>query len=299
MYPIKMRSATRLTLAKWSLGEPWTPVGSRAPRVASRHLRWAAGITSRLALRSYWPGLHPEVMTMTHPVRARILRLQTLLRHTHSQTRLMYSPAMESTATGAARPNSHIETNRQFAIPHQTIVERKHSPVSFVREIVRHGAPLAQSVGAIQRNRTVEFVEKIAPPRISRLVPGNIGSVLPRPHRPIAQSRSEQDKWESVSESLPERVVRKHRRIEARVFLQPRGLAPQIFAAPTPEEPAVSHTTLARRRAQPRLEEPTESPRRPHSAPQASNINVAQITDAVLQQLDRRLIGARERMGRI
>ena len=302
MYPIKMRSPTRLTLAKWSFGEPWTPVSSHKLRAASRHLRWASGITSRLALRSRWPGLHPEAMTVTHPFRALILRLQTWLRHTHSQT-LMYSPALHPTATGSPGPNSQTEANRQLMDPHQTIVERSHSSVSFVREIVRHTAPLAQPVGAFQRNRTIEFVDTIVLPRNSGLVPNNIGSsaslAIPRPRRGIAQSDSEQDKPESVSESLPERVVRKHRRIEARPFLQPRGLAPQIVPASTPEELAVSHTTLARRLAQQRLEEPIESPTRPHSAPQAPNINVAQITDAVLQQLDRRLIGARERMGRI
>lgn len=302
MYPTKMRSPTRLALAKWPLGEPWTPVGSQALGAASRHLRWASGITSRLALRSRWPGLHPETMTVTHPFRVLILRLQTLLRHTHSQT-LMYSPALHPTATSSPGQNSQTEAYRQLIAPHQTIVERNHSSTSFVREIMRHTASLAQPVGAIRRNRTVEFVDKIAPPRISRLVPGNSGSAaslaIPRPRRANAQSGSEQDHPESVSESLPERVARKHRRIEARPFMQPRGLAPQIFAAPTPEEPAVSHTTLARRRTQQRFAEPVESPTRPHSAPQAPNINVAQITDAVLQQLDRRLIGARERMGRI
>jgi hypothetical protein len=301
MYPTKMRSHTRLALAKWSLGEPRTPVGSQALGAASRHLRWASGITSRLALRSRWPGLHPEAMTVTHPFRALILRLQTLLRHTHSQT-LMYSPAPHPTATASPRPNSQTEANRQLMVPHQTIVERNHSSTSFVREIVGNTA-LAQPVGAIQRNRTVEFVDKISLPLISRSVPGNIGPAaslaIPRPRHAIAQSGNEQDNPESVSESLPERMVRKHRRIEARAFLQPRGLAPQIVAAPTLQEPAVSHATLARQRTQQRFAEPVESPTRPHSARQASNINVAQITDAVLQQLDRRLIGARERMGRI
>jgi hypothetical protein len=301
MNPISIRSFPSQPLAKWLLGKPCPPAASQTLGAASRHLRWAAGITSKLARRSRWRGLHPEAMTLLHPSRMRILRLQTLIRQTHSEARL-YSPIGRQNSSKFNGSDLPVKADQKPAPAPRTIIERNNSLTSFVREIMRHTAPAAASSAAIQRNRTVEFVDKIALPRISRSVLGNIGSAaslaLSSPARAMMQSGHQPDEPDSAAATLPERVLRRHCRIEARPFLQSRGLAPQVVVAPTPEEPTAIHRASARRRAQ-QFDVPAETGQRSHSALQAPNVNVAQITDAVLQQLDRRLIAARERMGRI
>jgi hypothetical protein len=301
MIPVSMRSFPEQPLAKRQLGKPWTSAGSRVIRAASRHRRWALAITSKLALRSRWPGLHSEAMTLPHPSRRRILRLQTVIQRTHSDTRVLDPALLELKAPGSPGANLRRETNRRFALP-QNIVERNHSLVSFVREIVHRTAPAAASATWVRPNRTAELAAKIATPRILQSALGKA-----EPAAPFALSQSPRSAPGTASRSggsdasaatLPEIVMHKHRRVEARPVVQPPGVAPRTASAPAPEPPAVIHRTLTRRPAQ-GFEELMESDPRRHSARQEPNINLAQITDAVLQQLDRRLIAARERVGRM
>jgi hypothetical protein len=299
MNPISKRSFPKHPLAKRPLGKPWAPASSQAPGAASRHLRWAEGIASKRVRCSRWLGLHPEAMTLTQPFRQRILRLQTMLRHSHSETRLLYSPMQERKAASPAGPNSHLEDRRPFSVLPQIIVERSRSLISFVREILRGSTPMAMSVAAVQRNRTLEFVDKIATPRLSRstIEGATVPLALSSARRRSTHKMSQSDETDSTT--LPERVLRKHRRIETRPLLRSRESTSQIVPALMPETSSVIHRAPTHRPAQQRFDTPTEPASREHSVRQAPNINVAQITDAVLQQLDRRLIAARERMGRI
>ena len=300
MNPISIRSFPSLPLAKRLPAKTLPPAAWQTCCAASRHLSWAAGITSKLARRSRWPRSFPAAMTLLHPSRTRILRLQTLIRQTHFRTRL-YSPIGGQNLIKFNGSDSHVKADLKPALAPQTIIERTTSSAWFVRELMRPGASAAASSAALRRNRTVEF-DQIALPRISRSVAGSVGSsaslALSWPTRATTQAGHQPGESDSAATALPERVLRRHRRIEARPFLQPRGLVPQVAVAPTLEEPAAIHRAPSRRRAQ-QVDPPAEAEQRPRSAAQAPNINVAQITDAVLQQLDRRLIAARERMGRI
>ena len=302
MIPISMRSFPEQPLAKRPLGKPWAREGWQAMGCALRHQRWALGITSKLARRSRRPGLHSEPMTLTHPFRRRILRLQTLVQHTRSETRLPHPAVRELKAPGCSAAHLRLEANRQIALPSQNTVERGQSLVSFVREILHRTAPATASVALVRPNRTVEFVGKIVTPPIPRSALGKAESVasltLSPSRRSALGAASRPDESDPSAAALSERVMRRHRRVEARPFVQARGAAPQISPAPAPEPPVVVHRTLARRPAQ-RFDESIQSDPRQQSAPQAPNIHIGQITDAVLQQLDRRLIAARERMGRI
>jgi len=197
-------------------------------------------------------------------------------------------------AVAPAGPYSRFDVSRSFAMPLQPVAEQSHPMASFVQEIQRW-----TTVATIQRNHTVEFVEKIAsslPVRVLReRTASPMSLALPPVRRKSPQASSQSDEDDSPAATLRERVLRKHRRIETRPFMTARLGTSQSRSAAISEIPTLIHRTPA----QPRINPLSESTPRQHSAPQAPNINVAQITDAVLQQLDRRLIAARERMGRI
>jgi hypothetical protein len=97
------------------------------------------------------------------------------------------------------------------------------------------------------------------------------------------------------AESLPYRVARQHRRVEEGSFARALNGPAKRTPSPLSELPSVMENPQPRvgRRAVPGS--PTER-RDPASQP---DMNVTQIADAVLKQLDRRLVAARERMGRI
>jgi hypothetical protein len=114
----------------------------------------------------------------------------------------------------------------------------------------------------------------VAPPRFSR--------------------RDEFVEPEAVVGTLSARVIRKHRRVEAR----PTRLHDLRTQTPAlmPEKPVVIERARPRLRTQ---EPPLEVGPRDRAGQLGSAVNVAQITDAVISQLDRRLIAARERRGKI
>jgi hypothetical protein len=97
--------------------------------------------------------------------------------------------------------------------------------------------------------------------------------------------------------SLPERVMRRLRRVEERPLRYARPSAAMRFAAPGPEETATARQSRKHSISQPNVDLEAQVVGRAVQPPAA--VNVTQITDAVLQQLDRRLVAARERMGRI
>ena len=303
MNPISTRSFPKQPPAKRSWGKPRTPAGAPGPEAVSRHLRWAEGITSRLGRHVRWAGLRLETMTLAYLSLRRIVRLRKLKGHTHSQTRLLYTPAREREAIGRFDAVPTLAASPQGAAPVRTIVERNHSTASFVHEIVHRTTSVAASLTAIRSNRRVEFSEKSAASRIARSSArsGEQTTLLALSpvRRATPQSNRLQEEFDPASAPLPERVLRKLRRIEARPFLRSREAASQIQAVLSPEPVAVIHRSPARRSAPHRFDEVMEAASRQQSAPQAPQMNLAQITDAVLQQLDRRLIGARERMGRI
>jgi hypothetical protein len=298
MKPISMPS-----FPKRPPGRPWTPAGSAAMEPASRHLRWAAGITSRLARRSRWPGLHFEAMTLAHPLRLRILRLQTAIQYLRSETRLLHPPAAEPKPLGSGEAVPTVSASLQSAAPRQTIVERNQFLVSFIGEIKRHSARPAAPAAGIGGKRIAGFVEKFAAPRISGLMPGGTGLttplVLSPRHRGAAHGTNDFEESDSTAAIRPEGVLRRHRRVETRPFAFPREAAPHILPTLSTDVPATVHLSPARRSAAQRFDGQEEAGTRRSASPQAPQVNLTQITDAVLQQLDRRLIAARERMGRI
>jgi hypothetical protein len=94
------------------------------------------------------------------------------------------------------------------------------------------------------------------------------------------------------------RLVERHQRVEVAHERLAREFGPQP-SIQSPEGPA-DEMTRSISRARRHGQEPAEvqEPSRTRPAPQGG-VNVTQVADEVLKQLDRRLIAARERMGRI
>ena len=282
--------------------KPWVPSGWWTTRVASRHLRWVAGITSKIARRSPGPGLRLETMTLTHPFRHMLLRLRTLIRHTHSEIRLLSPDVHECKARGSARANLWFGVSGQLALSPQPIIERDRSLALFVHEILHRGASATSSTAAHKRGHSLTSFDEITAPRLFGLIQCRpapafaLVSGATRLRLPRMSSSQEED---LSAGPLVERFLHRHRRIESQPFVRAREGSSLVLVPPIPEFPTVVHRMPARRPSSQRFDGATEPAPRQHSIVPSPNINMTQITDAVLQQLDRRLIAARERMGKI
>ena len=107
-------------------------------------------------------------------------------------------------------------------------------------------------------------------------------------------ARQEPPKIELRPSDIVTRIVRQLQRVETNAQAQ-QSARELRFSTSRPADMASMPAAAGRRR---HLESEESQSAKDH-APAAPAINVAQITECVLQQLDRRLIAARERMGRI
>ena len=131
----------------------------------------------------------------------------------------------------------------------------------------------------------------------------SVPAVLSRAKRALVQPwlrpREEGDMPNSRLGDMPGRVTRKHRRVEQRAY----PLGDDLVVTNMPRPVMADSVTLGGSRFREPVQEyePPVAKREPSVArlqPEPA-VNVARITDEVLKQLDRRLIAARERRGRI
>jgi hypothetical protein len=262
----------------------WRRVQPASPR-ASRHLRWTAGIVAKLFHRIAWSGAQAEGMALSHPDRQTLLRLQTMVRL--SETRV-------------------ITTQRQLVQPRIVIQQLQHvqrlQPLFFATSELRHGGDSKLSAIApaaplrMLRITECSILERLM---LKTTASGTLSAFGELPLRIVERRTSGRPHFvtEDEAPSLPERVIRKLRRLEERPFHHARQAAVRMLAAPTPEESPAVHRHW--RDFSPQAEPSFEARTAGRAVKQPAAVNVAQITDAVLQQLDRRLVSARERMGRI
>jgi hypothetical protein len=261
----------------------WRRAEPASPR-ASRHLRWTAGIVAKLFHRIPWGGAHAEAMALSHPDRRTLLRLQTIVRLSEKRV---------------------ITTQRQLVQRRIVIQQQQH---------VQRLQPLFFTASEISRSdeSKLSAIAPAAPLRMLRVPECSIlerlmlkttaSGALAFGQLPLClaegrTSRRPHFVTEGEAPSLPERVIRKLRRLEERPFHHARQAAVRMLSVPMPEESPAAHR---RRRDPDQQAEPSfEAHAASGAAQQPAAVNVAQITDAVLQQLDRRLVSARERMGRI
>lgn len=241
-----------------------------APQI-SRHLGWILEILAKHFHREPWRGLRSGVMVLPIQARRTFFRLGTNIFHVaprfFSTARLGMAPAAPGT-TRIFEP--------QIVEP-RILVEHRESEPFKPFTLRERGRPRRES------NLTAN--EPVTPPL------------------PLARYR-ERSIFERVSlrsnqpngdRGLQERIIRRMRRLEQPPLDHARPAALRRTAPAEPER--APNFDRSRREAFLRAEFEAHALRgavQPSLAP-----NVAQITDAVLQQLDRRLVAARERMGRI
>lgn len=298
---------------------PTGHVAGRTPRKLSPHLRWAGAIAARLGAQMAPPWQRAQAMTFLRPrILCRTHRETVVLRYGAgiaplSLTFHFMSRAMGPTAEKSlpvARPTAMAPTGTLIKTAAQGPAGRIGNPVAmqFVSRLA--GGSAACGIGP---------ASPLFTPRVGRVVrsePFAAGHSLVQ--RPIAAragiARAHEIAEASSSSPRPasglilarvalaegaEPIVRKYRRVDA----QPSPLRDQAGAEL--EWDRGSRNALVRRSATARRVTANDEfgaldrESLGRVAQPAAPINMAQITDAVLQQLDRRLIAARERMGRI
>jgi hypothetical protein len=227
------------------------------------------------------------------PAATRRLRLATVVKQFHSVT--------HTAADGRREWNSrHIPEVRQTRI----------TGVGKVLRSTLAGTP----VGAPRDRRKEKGDDAITPPGERHRAPAQLVRRVPPLVPAIALFRAQETAppgkrslgrpWlsppgepeEQPARELPERVTRKHRRVEARPYAPAAreiAIVPAAHPAAIPAIPAPAAPRDGPRAA------PAGGGQGGRATPQGPEINVARITDEVLRQLDRRLLAARERMGRI
>ena len=262
----------------------------------SRHIAWTLSITSRLMQRRRGIAMHPESMVLARARRSYML-LRTLVRE--------LKPVMPS---GVQSPQ------QQPLLGTRTIL---HQLVAGEPIRVRSASNVREATNSPVRSRLMSapglplqppLMLAVMPARLPRLQPvsgGGLSSaptLLPRAKHALLQPWLKQEKDggpDSAVLDMPARMTRKHRRVEQRLYPRIDDLATTTELRPT----AANTITLRKPHShQPvaEYEAPLAKLERMAASPQAEReVNVARITDEVLKQLDRRLIAARERRGRI
>jgi len=265
---------------------PWTP----------RHVAWALALVERLVRRVLLAPANREDQILRRAARHWIWR---------SQTVTLRSGAMRTAAQILMRERTIIHLselrrglNGAPAAAATATKGRGFALAPFPRELSRSLQPEATVLGAMaKRSRVAAALDTAL--RRQPWQGAYAQRLLPLQRMPL-NSSSGTPRRESTeltdAEGLPHRVVRQHRRVEedslARALKSEERKAPSL---PSEIPLAVENPQFLIRRKSAGDSVPPAARRDSAAHPK---VNVAQIADAVLQQLDRRLIAARERMGR-
>lgn len=271
-----------------------------APR-ASRYQRWIAGIVAKYLNHIAWRGGHAGAMALLHPDRQTLLRLQTIVRQAEPRAASTMPAALDARA-----PQVIQILQRQFAQPwifvqHPQSARRIEPRYFAARELPYNDKSKLQASAPPPPIRMFRIKERSMVERImlrtTASEPVHDSGRLPLSVAERRTGRRSRVVTEDEAPTLPERVIRRLRRVEERPLHPARQAAVRMPAATTPEEAPAARRQ--RRDVSPQGEPSFETHTAGRHAQQPAAVNVGQITDAVLQQLDRRLLAARERMGRI
>ncbi len=272
--------------------------GTCAVAPALRHLRWTLAITGRLARRSTWRGIHPEDMTLSSARRLWIL-LRQIIERSHATIAILPLPPtpLHGSAAHALTPTPKYP---RLLRSQQTILEPASVLAPTLLAVVQDRIHKLTKATLSQSTRTIERIANIFLRESSPITNGERTSsplaalFARRTLRSLQVQESEPDLT-----NIPAQVQRRHRRIEQRPFLRPGDSADSLPSLRTAEPRVVIEKPRPRILARTQ-NEPSPEPKPISRASQPGPpINIGQITDAVLQRLDRRLVAARERMGRI
>ena len=259
----------------------------------SRHLGWAIALVERLLRRVLSRAMRFESMILGRPTRTWIYR-QQVLREGRKKGPLHVS--QEFNSFHLHQSTSWISTTSQMGHSKRTLerISRYVVPLTL--------APISSTLAGRgelpRRSNGSGLLETLTNHRSVRLTHEQRYSSLLMRMAPVDRDftvrRAPLSVGTGAMNDAPERIVRQRLRVEDR-SLTLESVSKNSTSSPFLNVPAFIERswTPFKGKAAPhaeRLEDVTQ----PSTA-----VNVAQITDAVLKQIDRRLVAARERMGKI
>lgn len=266
-------------------------------RAPHRHTRWAQRILAAFLRRGFGPAGQRVEMILAMAARPWSFLFQNFL----SQNSLSYTWV----ARGSGAPIRKRSGNDRHAPSGDLIFPR------IQRELVRAVQP-ARSVATslfVPESRAIQGGKLFAGPIpeemiLARLRPARSFSTAAAPLAPIlAQrpplvvtvTRASLPESSLEARTLAGSVVLKHNRTEDRWLVASRATAPVL--ALTSSEIAVAPEKRESRAFKSHFSESESAPRLSAAHPEIPS-NLTRMTDEILKQLDRRVIAARERMGR-
>jgi len=276
---------------------------SCAAAQVSRHLHWVLAITERLAHRMTWCGIHPENMTLSLARRFWILLRDIAAGRPHPAFTIL-SPQTRERREPAARQFAHAhEWKLQILSPQLMTHGPTRNVAPTISAFVQNRVHTSTTVTLTQLVRSIEAAARLSL-RESPLATGGERTFSPPPASSVVQSairplHSVFAESDPEIGDIPARVQHRHRRVEQRPFLCSGDFADRLPTLRNAEQPVVVDKSQLRIRARADDELPFGHKPRGRASPAEPPVNIGRITDAVLQQLDRRLVAARERVGRI
>jgi hypothetical protein len=300
-----------LRMARRAESRGWAASRLRIARragVVPPHGRWAQQLLARVTHRRPGRGAFPEAMIAALVGRAPVYLLQRFTADTWNVTRSAALPAPRQ--EGFRVPGRVVQIRgAQGAHP----VVQNFFPMQFRREVTREPGtaispmirmPSALVASLAVRNRremlSGEASSNLRRKRFRREADSEAAGplLLSRKRSVVANSPERAEELLFGASSVLGNVAKKHRRVESPAPPAMRAQTAVVAAGRRyfEEEPAVSRGAAAARK--PRLgESAVDHGNTIHRA--EVPLDATRITDEVLKQLDRRIVAAKERRGRI
>ena len=267
-----------------------SPVGVQVPWGFVRHYLWARSIIERFALRDRWPAWKSgELIHLCHRWRVNVTRNMSV-----TQRVVSHGPG--------GKPSVRAQVAVGFTPPRYRPGSAKNGagsnpgPVLGSNAACRIGQPAVVSRSAVDGHVSSSVMRR-RPAINSRATDMAMGLADRRGSltRPL---KNEAEHY-ITTQTVVTRVKERHRRVEEHRAMYVRNLRLQTEQtnASASEMTIAAEARLRRPQSTPRAAVDVEVQRSGRSTPPV--IDPARLTDEVLKQLDRRLVAARERMGRI
>jgi hypothetical protein len=260
----------------------------------SRHAPWASTIAAKFAAREDRRGVpRPSLIDLALPERLSILSkyFHTRLVQHHHQTlhnsvknmvicQLFSKSEGERHFGGRETAEEKSPAYRSFHPTDSPVYVTKYVPPTLLRPLKNQRARVESSATEKGSPFSFSVARRVSPPADRRL-------------------RARMEYVEDLpGKELVMRIARQNRRKEFAPPGMTRELAPDFSILPTSRPPlAIGQTFTPSSGGRKRRE--SAYGETPNAGPHAQSINVPQLADEVMKQLDRRLMAARERMGRI
>jgi len=258
-------------------------------------LAWTLALLERLFRRIPSLDMHRQDMILARSARHWIAWRHTVLLHVDPMRLAPPTSIRERSILYLGRSGSWL--NRR------PVASSAASGIQFpaLSQSRRTAEQKADVSGAIvRRNDAIEVLPTMAERQPRHRATGYASSPLLLVRANWSQGLTRSTAELTAADSIANRVVRQHRRMEERGLTRSLDSGEERPSSLLPAEPPL---LIEKSRPPVRKEYDgkfvSSGERRNATTQPGTAMNVAHITDAVLKQLDRRLVAARERMGRI